>query len=251
MAVVHTQLAYILHKRPYRESSQILDIFTREHGRISLMSRGSRAARSRTAGSLQLFSPLLVSWQGRSSLPSLRNVERADIKPPGLVHKAMFSALYLNELLTYLLHDNDPQQAIFDLYHHSLYDLAQTDAIEMALRHFEIELLSQLGFALEFAGEAGTGEPVHADRAYCYVAGHGVVDAAHAARFAGQAPVSVAGATLLDLAARNYDAIGADRDRQRQVKHMMRHILAFHLGGRKLKSRALFAMPEKSPVGPA
>ena len=134
MNVVNTQIAYILHKRAYRETSSILEVLTRDYGRVSLMARGSRGAKSKTAGSLLLFTPLVISWQGKSSLPYLKSVERADLKAPSLKSKSLLSAMYINELLMYLLHKDDAQEAIFEHYHPCLSSLADEKNLEISLR---------------------------------------------------------------------------------------------------------------------
>lgn len=123
MKVVNTQIAYLLHKRAYRETSSILEVLTKDYGRVSLMARGCRGARSKIAGNLLLFTPLVISWQGKGSLPYLKSVERADLKAPALKNKALLSAMYINELLMYLLHKNDVHEAVFEHYHHCLYCL--------------------------------------------------------------------------------------------------------------------------------
>lgn len=246
MSQVNTQLVYILHKRKYRESSQILDIFSRDFGRLSLMSRGSRGPKSKIAGNLQLFSPLLISWQGKGSLPTIRSVDRADIKPPRLSHQSLHSAMYMNELLMYLLHRNDEQQAIFDHYHKCLYALEKTTNIEVELRQFELGLLSLLGFGLILDHEADTGQAIVATNHYHYHIEHGPVICTVQPMDAGQQnhPVPVIqGEVLLLLMKNEFEQIQRNQPYLRQVKQLMRHVIHFHLGGRPLKSRELFAPP--------
>ena len=125
---INAEPAYILHKRPYRETSQILEVFSRNHGRLALMSKGSRSPRSRIAGLLQPFRPLLLSWYGRGEMPSLRSVDIADARPPQLSGKALMSAMYLNELLMIMLHRSDVHQALFGDYHETLYALPERGA---------------------------------------------------------------------------------------------------------------------------
>lgn len=246
MASVNTQLAYILHKRDYRETSQILEIFSRDFGRLSLMSRGSRGPKSKIAGNLQLFSPLLLSWQGKGSLPNLRTVERADIKPPGLSHRCLLSAMYINELLMYLLHRDDVHQDVFEHYHHCLYALESEDDIEIELRRFEIKLLELLGFAMLFEKDADSGQPVSAGAFYQYHIEHGPVRCdPDSARQNSALPV-LQGRTLLALAQQEYHQLQQDRPQLQQLKRLMRQVIAFHLGGRKLKSRELFSLPRSS-----
>src|SRR5210317_1707842 len=134
MSAVNTQVAYILHKRAYRETSSILEVLTRDFGRIALMARGTRGARSKIAGNLLPFTPLVLSWQGKGDLPYLKSVERADLKAPVLKNKSLLSAMYINELLVYLLHRDDVHEAIFEHYHRCLYALENEGDLEVTLR---------------------------------------------------------------------------------------------------------------------
>ena len=175
MSIVNTQIAYLLHKRPYRETSSILEVLTKDYGRVSLMARGCRGKRSKIAGNLMLFTPLVVSWQGKGNLPYLKSIERADLKAPVLKSKSLLSAMYINELLMYFLHKHDVHETIFEQYHHCLYVLENNNKIEIALRKFEIKLLELLGFGLSLHAEADTGELILADEMYLYYLEHGPV----------------------------------------------------------------------------
>ncbi len=237
MKVVNTQIAYILHKRPYRETSSILEVLTRDYGRVALMARGCRGARSKTAGSLLLFTPLLVSWQGRGSLPYLKSVERADLKAPVLKSKALLSAMYINELLMYLLHKHDVHEDVFEHYHHCLYALQNQDSLEISLRQFEIKLLELLGFGLSLHAEADTGEVILADSMYYYYLEHGPVRS----RKSGSDKVPlISGACLLALSDHAYPALAENRQHLAEIKALMRFVIAHHLGNKTLKSRELF-----------
>jgi DNA repair protein RecO (recombination protein O) len=231
---VETQVAYILHKRAFRDTSQILDVFTRDHGRLSLMSRGSRGAKSKTSGLLQIFRPLLLSWQGRGEMPFLNKVEIADIKAPSLSGKALLSATYINELLVYLIHKNDVHADIFDQYHECLYALEDTPNIEVVLRLFEKNLLQQLGFGLNLVNDADTGQPVEANSYYAYFFEHGPVSCDEH-RHSQVNPV-VSGESLIA-----YEQNRLEVGRQcTEIKLLMRYVLRAHLGHKKLKSRELF-----------
>ncbi len=233
---VNAEPAYILHKRPYRETSQILEVFSRNHGRLSLMSRGSRSPRSRTSGLLQSFRPLLLSWYGRGEMPSLRSVDTADARPPELRGKALMSAMYLNELLVVLMHRNDVHETLFTEYHETLYRLQQTSRLEVILRNFEKNLLQQTGFGLNLVQDADSGEPVLADRYYAYHFEHGPVccqpDSSR------QNPV-ISGSSLLAFNAGRLETPRSIAE----IKKLMRYVINSHLGGRKLKSRELFRSP--------
>lgn len=231
---VDTEVAYILHKRPFRDSSQILDVFTREHGRLSLMSRGSRGAKSKTGSALQIFRPLLLSWQGRGEMPFLNNAEIADLRAPSLSGKPLLSAMYINELLVYLLHKNDVHADVFDRYHACLYALDSAANIEITLRMFEKDLLQYLGFGINLVSDADTGQAVEAGRHYAYFFEHGPVSC-DGNRHTRANPV-VSGESLIAFE-QNQLEIGSQSN---EIKALMRYILSAHLGHKKLKSRELF-----------
>lgn len=238
MNVVNTQIAYILHKRDYRETSSILDVLTKDYGRVSLMARGCRGARSKIAGNLLLFTPLVVSWQGKGSLPYLKSIERADLKAPVLKGKSLLSAMYINELLVYFLHKNDAQEAIFEHYHHCLYRL-ESDELEITLRQFEVKLLELLGFGLNLHAEADSGEVLRADAVYDYHLEHGPVLSTNIDNRASLLP-KVSGACLLALASESYQILSENKHYLAELKHLMRFVIGHHLGNKKLKSRELF-----------
>lgn len=245
MNVVNTQIAYILHKRAYSETSSILEILTKDYGRLSLMARGSRGAKSKIAGNLLLFTPLVISWQGRGELPYVKSIERADLKAPALKHKALLSSMYINELLMYLLHKNDVHEAVFDHYHHCLYSLEAENELEICLRYFEIKLLELLGFGLNLSTEADTEAAIRVDAMYHYYLEHGPVESSgHSVAGVPQ----VSGACLQALAVENYQVIAKTPQYLAELKRVMRFVINHHLGHKKLKSRELFkpVMPEES-----
>jgi len=244
MSQVNTQLAYVLHKRQYSESSQILEVFTRDHGRLALMSRGSRGAKSKIAGNLQLFSPLLLNWQGKGSMPNLRSVERADVRPPKLSHKSLLSAMYINELLMYLLHRNDVYETVFDHYHETLYALENAEKIEIELRKFEVKFIQLLGFGLLLDKDVDTGEDISAGAEYQYIVEHGLVifQGSNQAKQSSLTPV-LQGDTISALTNESYAELAQDKEKMQQLKRLMRYVIAHHLGGKTLKSRELFSQP--------
>ncbi|MBE9568089.1 MAG: DNA repair protein RecO, partial [Proteobacteria bacterium] len=235
--VINSQIAYILHKRAYRETSSILEVLTKDFGRISLMARGSRGKRSKTAGSLLLFTPLVISWQGRGNLPYLKTTERADLKAPELKGKALLCAMYINELMMYLLHKDDAQEAIFEQYHQCLYALEDEAALQISLRKFEIKLLELLGFGLNFHAEADSGESIQAQEIYHYHLEHGPVKS-RGEKLPGLPEIS--GDCLLALADESYQYLADNPRYLSELKGLLRFVISFHLGNKKLKSRELF-----------
>ena len=186
---VNLQPAYILHSRPYRDSSVLLEVLTAEQGRISLVARGARRkTRGGSGGALlQPFIPLLLSFSGRTELKNLNATEAAG-RPFALPGERLFSGLYLNELLVRLLHRHDPHPHLFAAYGATLGALARDDEIDDVLRRFEFALLGELGYGFELNLDGASGEAVLPECWYHYhpdhglIAGDGAADPARPAR---------------------------------------------------------------------
>lgn len=226
---VNLQPAYVIHSRPYRDSSALLDVFTAEYGRIGLVARGARrqTRRGGSAALLQPFIPLLLSFSGRAQLKSLVATEAA----PGvfaLRGERLFSGLYLNELLVRLLHRNDAHPALFAAYDRALHALAGNMAVDAVLRRFELTLLDELGYGFDPGVEGGSAEPINASRWYCYEPGVGLVEETRGGSV-------YSGADLLAIAAGDFS--GSARQ---AAKRLLREALAVHLGAEPLRSRELF-----------
>ncbi|HHC71559.1 MAG TPA: DNA repair protein RecO [Thiotrichales bacterium] len=221
---------WVLHARPWRESSLLLELFSARHGRVGVVARGARGARGR-GRLLQPFRPLLASWGGRGELGTLGGVEEAG-PAPRLEGHALVSGLYLNELLVRFLHRNDPHSRLFGLYGATLEALAGGEALEPLLRRFELRLLEEVGYGLELEHEAGDrAAPLRAGRRYDYRPEIGPVP------LEGEpAGVAVEGGTLQALARGELEDPGVLREAKRLMRHLIRH----HLGGRELRSRQLF-----------
>jgi len=223
---VQQQPGYILHHRPFRDTSQILDIVTRDHGKIAVVARGSRGSKSRLAGVLRPFLPLRVSWVAKSDLGTLTGAETAG-PPAGIVGDAIFSAYYVNELLLHFLHRYDPQPEIFALYEAVIKALLITDNIAAALRSFELELLSLLGYAVNLDNEFGSREALRIDQNYEYRMEQGPVMVER------EGPLVFKGEVFMEIAAQRFEK----PDILRAANRLLREIIGFHLGGKELKSR--------------
>ena len=225
------QSAFLLHRRAFRESSAILEVFSRNHGRIGMVARGANRPRSSLRAALIQFAPLLMSWSGRGELATLRAVEPA--ATPGLLTgKALLSGMYLNELVMRLTHRHDAHPDLFDAYSEAITALGTDGALEQILRVFEKRVLESIGYGLTLEFEADDGEAICANERYRYLADRGPT---RNPRLTGEA-VEVSGQTLLTLAAElPLSTIG-----QHEAKRLMRFLLAIHLGGRPLASRELF-----------
>lgn len=222
---------YVLHQRPYRESSALLEIFTRTHGRVGLVARGVRSARSTRRGDLQPFRQLQFSWHSRGELGTLTTVE-TDGRIGDLQGKSLYSAFYLNELLMRLMARHDPHPELFAAYSASLQALANGDEVEVVLRQFEIQLLQELGYGLQLEYDTETGEALAEDARYDYHLESGPVRAE--ANMSGG--FLFRGASLLAMARGELNAPGVLPD----AKRLMRAALKLYLGDKPLKSRELF-----------
>jgi len=233
--------AYVLHQRPYRETSLLLEVLSLDYGRQGLVARGARRPRSGLRGILQAFRPLLLSWGGRGELMSLTGAE-PDGQVRALSGRGLLSGLYMNELLMRLLYRSDPHPELYGSYRAALEALAAPDQEERVLRVFEKRLLEAIGYGLVLTTDAGSGEPVMPERRYRYQVEHGpVMDTS--GRGTG---IPIAGQTLLALADESMDSPRV----LREAKSLMRHVLRVYLGDRPLASRDLFTERPRSREGP-
>lgn len=217
---VDASAGYVLHSRPYRETSLLVDLFTLEQGRISAVARGARRPRARLRTALQPFQSLQLGWQGRHELKTLGQVEAVEVAPP-LKGRALLCGLYVNELLQRLLLPGEPCPRLFLYYRYVLNELQGNDDLEGILRTFERQLLSELGFDLDLSRS-------RTDLNYCYRPGQGLVPQGDGRGYPG--------AHLRAIAEDCYDA----PDVRRSAKRLMREVLQELLGDKPLNSRLLF-----------
>lgn len=237
---VDMEPAYLLHGSAYRETSQIIELISQRHGRVSLVAKGARRPKSKWKSSLRPFQPLLVSWSGRGTLFTLRNAEPTALAIE-LTGAALMSAYYLNELLLTLTHRGDPHPALFAHYGSALAELVDDPELEVTLRRFELSLLSEVGYGLNMDHDVESDRPLEVDRRYCYIVDRGPVPA-------GDDP-----ATDLVFTGAELHAIAAGElqspELLKSAKRLLRAVLARRLGGRRLKSRDVFASLQRP--GPA
>ena len=228
--------AYLLHQYAYRDTSRILEVFTREHGRLTLFARGVNGAKSGLRGVLRPFQRLLVSWTGRSEACQLSGAE-IDGTLTNLAGERLMSGFYLNELLLKLTERCDPHPEIFDAYARCIGALAGGEAEEAALRRFEKRLLDNLGYGLELARTAD-GKPVSIESYYRFAVERGPQPCV------AEAPGAVYGRSLADLDAETFEDARSLRD----AKRVLRTALDACLDGRALKSReVMLAMRRQNP----
>jgi len=236
--MTHTDLTpgYILHTRPYRDSSLLAEVFSRNHGRVGAIFKGAKnpvggKKRPSKAANFSPFIPRLLSWYGKGELKSGRGIELAGT-PVYLTGARLFSGLYLNELLVRLLHRDDPVPVLYDLYQDTLLALQAQASPEIPLRTFEKGLLLALGYGLDFSADAVDGSPIQPRVLYCYDPSSGFSPAPTGQE---QAP-GFQGQLLLNMGRDDY----RDAATRKAAKRLMRQALAPHLGDRPLESRKLF-----------
>jgi len=226
---INGQPAFVLHSYPYKETSLIVDLFTRDFGRIAVVAKGAKRPLSKLRGVLQTFQPLSVSWSGKQELRTLIDAEWVGGMLP-IERTALLCGFYLNELLVKLIARDDPHRALFDHYISTLNELAHDEPAQIALRKFERALLKETGVAANLGRSTTTRAAVEAALDY-------VVDPEKGAREARVSDVwpVVSGKTLLDMEREDY----ADPATQVQSKQLMRFLLAHHLGGVPLNTRQI------------
>ena len=221
--------AFVLHRRDYGNSSLLLEIFSRPHGRFPVIAKGAKRPRNAGAALLQPFSPLLMNIVGRGEVKNLKQVEAAD-RPIPITGAGLYCGFYLNELIVRLLGRNDAHEELYDHYAAALVSLSGDADQAAALRRFELQLLEETGYAMVLDRDAERGEPLKPDARYDYDPERGPVECLSGSG------VAVSGATLLALGA----GAALDAQQTREAKELMRRVLARYLGDKPLKSREMF-----------
>lgn len=226
--------AFVLHTYPWRETSLIVETFTRDHGRLPLMAKGARRPGSAVRGVLMAFQPLAVSWTGKSEVKTLTGAYwlggQALLGGIGLL-----CGYYLNELLLRLLPREDPHPVLFDRYTETIRALAQGVATAPLLRSFELALLQELGYGLTLDRVAGSGDDVKPDGRYGFVAERGVLEAQDEMGDSAALGSLLHGRVLLAMARDDF----SDAETLVQSKGLMRRLLQHYLGGQQLESRRI------------
>ncbi len=227
---LENEAAFVLHSYPFRETSLLVEVFSREHGRVPLVARGARRPKSAVRGLLMNFQPLSLSWFGKHEVRTLHSAEWQGGQPL-LQGTALLCGFYLNELLLNLMVRDDPHEQLFDYYQKTLLRLARDTDLASTLRCFEKHLLQELGYALLLEHEAGSNQPIDPELSYRYVVERGAVrEAENTAE-----GLLLSGKTLQDMAVDDY----SDAQSARQGKQLMRMLLNHHLGGKLLHTREL------------
>lgn len=227
---IDQQPAWVLHARPWRETSLILDVFSRDHGRLAMVAKGARRPTSQFRGLLIGFQPLLLDWSGNGEVKTLVRAEWIGGQPL-LAGQALLCGYYLNELLLRLTAREDPHPELFEAYREALSSLTRVERFEPVLRRFELILLQELGYCAHLGEDAEAGEPLQAEARYAFIIEHGPV------------PDELAPAGLPRLKGRCLAALEArdfsDPDTLREARPLLRMLIDHYLGAQPLQSRRI------------
>lgn len=231
MPKVDLQSSFILHSTPYRDTSNLLEIFSAEYGRVGIVARGVRSSKSRLYGLLQPFTPLLISWTGKGELFTLTHAEH-ERRAHHLQAGNLMTGFYINELVINFLHRDDPHPLLYDRYQETIAQLEKSEHVEPLLRLFERDLLQESGYGLIFDCDVETGNAIMRDELYTYYPGRGPVKS----DYPDETQLQIRGKTLLAL---NEEKI-TDDSILPEAKRLMRYLINWHMGGKPLKTRELF-----------
>ena len=237
---VSQEPGFVLHQYNYRETSQILEIFTRNYGRVSVLAKGARRPRKKSGRHyVRPFQQYRFSWTGKGELPTMSGAE--EIAPSSeLKGNAIYSGFYVNELVMRMVHRHDPHERLYEIYEASIDRLASGRDMEASLRLFEKYLLLESGYALNLEHESDTANPLQAQTMYRYLPDQGPVPVAvseDVSRY-----VTVRGQTLI---AYNNDQLD-NPEILKEVKRLMRNVIDHMLGFRPLASRRMFGAGRSS-----
>lgn len=220
---------YVLHTYPYKETSLIVELFTRRFGRVALLARGARRPRSAMRGVLLSFHPLRLSFSASAELGNLISAEWAGALQ-ALAGQGLMCGFYLNELVLRLLPRDDPHEALFDAYGEALSGLSLPADPSVVLRGFEKRLLAELGYAPLLEHDVAS-RPIDPDALYAYEPERGPTPV----NGTPSGMLVVRGKTLLDVAAGDYSA----PQTREEARALMRALIAERLHGQALHTRAV------------
>jgi len=233
--------AYILHTRPYKNTSMLVEAFCQQHGRLSFVVKGAKRKNSPMQGLIQAFTSLYIVWGGQGEL---KNLYKAEAISPHLSLNGddLFAGFYINELIMYLLHKYDAHPELFLYYQQCLISLSEHQDIERSLRYFELDLINELGYGVNFQLDGHSGEEVSKERLYQYDFEIGVSE------YRGDDPsvLHISGDTLHALAKRNLSTPA----QKSEAKRLLRRILEYYLDGRPIRAREFFQQKNKITLSP-
>ena len=236
--VIEGEPAYLIHQRPYSETSQIINLFSRHYGRVDAIAKGSKRPKSKFKSFLQPFSPILDSWSGRSQLKTLRSVDISSGKQSNVSKKHLMSAFYLNELILSFLTTADPYPDLFDAYSLAINNLSNADSSEIILREFEIQLLTEIGYAINFQTEAMSSKKIEPNLSYRFIAEEGFVSSVTSSA----RDTLIKGSVIQSIDRKDF----SQPQTMRAAKRIIRESVKYHLSGKELNTKKVVKSLKKS-----
>ena len=222
--------AFLLHQRPYGNTSVMAEMFTLENGRISVIARGAKKPKSKFFGVLSPFSKLRITYRGRSELKTLTNVDKEDIFSNSF-SKLSYTLLYINELLIKILPQGAPQRELFNLYDKFLMEVKSSKEIDIVLRRFELNLLEMLGYGINFINEVDSGQSIKETKSYDFVPELGFKESPNGL---------FEGIEIISISKLDYKNIN-----KKKFKSLTTMAIGYSLDGGDLKSREIFKSLKK------
>lgn len=229
---IDSQPVYVLHTYPFKETSLVVELFSKDFGRIAAVAKGARRPRSAMRGMLQSFQTLSGAWSGKNELRTLHSLDWS----AGLLllqGEALMCGFYLNELLLRLLPREDAHEDLFDYYTQTLQTLMTAKDLANTLRKFELTMLQEMGYAVPLTHDENEVE-IDPERTYRYEADYGA-NLSSDTLSTTQNGVQLLGKTMLDMAQGDYSSVQT----KLQSKQLMRYLLAHYLGDKPLHTRQL------------
>ena len=229
--IIENEPVFIIHQRPYSETSQILNLFSKNFGRVDVIAKGSKRPKSKFRSFMQPFMPLNASWSGRSQLKTLRNIEAFQQHQSLIEADHFLSALYMNELILNFLSNADPYPNLFDIYHEALKQFNFSDEHEPLLRIFEIRLLEEIGYAINFQTEALNPKEIESHQYYRYEPEQGFHLLSKDSQIKKYSGKQIKSIEKMDF---------SERDTLLTAKKLTRETIQFHLDGKELMTKKMY-----------
>jgi DNA repair protein RecO (recombination protein O) len=232
--------SYILHRRDYSESSLILDVFSREHGRLNLIAKGAKRNKKQQGVNHNLYQKYHISWVAKSELGTLIDIEQCSLANT-LTAEVMMTGFYMNEIMLRLLHKHESHPELFDSYDAAIHQLQNNEPEQIVLRYYEKVLLQSLGYGVILDHDVQTGERLVAEKDYYYTFDFGPSLTSGNSK----SDINISGKTLLELDTETL----TDKKNINEAKTLLRMILNQYLGEKPLASRELYQAYVKNKKG--
>tara|TARA_B100000965_G_scaffold52481_1_gene39118 strand:- start:292 stop:987 length:696 start_codon:yes stop_codon:yes gene_type:complete len=231
MSQINTDECFLLHQRPYGETSIISEVFTKKNGKMSLIAKGAKKPKSKFFGYLVPFYKLNITYSGRSELKTLTNIDRDLSDFNNTLSKKSYSLLYINELLIKLLPKDASHLELFNLYEGFLEEVSKKKEIEIVLRHFELDLLDMLGYGLDYDNDIDNNNPIVPNAFYTFISEKGFKESDKA---------GLSGEHIISIKNRNLEEVP-----RKSLKEITTKAIRFCLDGKELSSREIFKSIKK------